>query len=143
MKKNGKKDVPSGSRPEFEHFSKILMEKMDSTVKTVTEQYGGLVKKIDKIGDDVNELKNDMAIVKPAVEAHSRDIQELKTDMSGLKTDLGGLKKDMSEVKSELHSVNMAVMDNSHRIDGIDKKLDENLENHGKRIKKVEEKVFV
>lgn len=110
MKKNGK-NIPAGSKEEFEHFAKILMEKMDSTVKTVTEQYGSIVKKIDNVASDVNDLKDDMAIVKPAVEA---------------------LSKDMKEVKSELHSVKMAVMTVSHEVG-----------NHEKRIKKVEEKVFV
>jgi len=111
MKKNGKKNIPAGNKDEFERFTKILLEKMDSTVKTVTEQYGGIVKKIDNVANDVNDLKDDMAIVKPAVEMLGRDIKE---------------------IKSELHSVKMAVMTVSHEIGG-----------HEKRIKKVEEKVFV
>jgi len=111
MKKNGKKSIPAGNNEEFEHFTRILMEKMDSTVKTVTEQYGGIIKKIDNVANDVNDLKEDMAIVKPAVEI---------------------LSKDMKEVKLELHSVKMAVMNVSHEVG-----------DHEKRIKKVEEKVFV
>ena len=111
MKKNDKKSMPAGSKEEFEHFTKILMEKMDSTVKIVTEQYGGISKKIDNVASDVSDLKEDMAIVKPAVET---------------------LIRDMKEVKSELHSVKMAVMGVSHEVD-----------DHEKRIKKVEEKVFV
>ena len=118
MAKNGKKNIPAGSKEEFEHFTKILMEKMDSTVKTVTEQYGSIIKKIDNVASDVSDLKEDMAIVKPVVEQNSKDIQELK--------------RDMKEVKSELHSVKMAVMTVSHEVG-----------NHEKRIKKVEEKVFV
>ena len=111
MKKNEKKIISAGSKEELEHFTKILMEKMDSTVKTVTEQYGSTSKKIDNVANDVSDLKEDMAIVKPAVET---------------------LIKDMKEVKSELHSVKMAVMAVSHEVG-----------DHEKRIKKVEEKVFV
>ncbi len=102
MTKNTKKDIISGSKTEFEHFTKILMEKMDSTVKTVTEQYSSLTKKIDNISDDVSELKNDMAIVKPAVVANS---------------------KDLKEIKSELHSVKMAVMETSHDTEDLKKRV--------------------
>ena len=117
MKKNGKKDMLPGSKEESEHFAKILMEKMDSTVKTVTEQYGGLVKKIDSIGRDVSDLKEDMAIVKPALERNCKDMVEVKNDLQ--------------EVKSELNSVKMIVVNISHEIKDYDR-----------RIKKVEEKVL-
>ena len=76
MKKNDKKNAPSESKEEFERFANILMEKMDSTVKTVTEQYGSLIKKIDNIGSDVVDLKEDMVIVKSAFEMHSKDLKE-------------------------------------------------------------------
>ncbi len=102
MKKNGKKNVPAGSKEEFEHFTKILMEKMDSTVKTVTEQYGSIIKKIDNVASDVDDLKGDMAIVKPAVEM---------------------LGKDVKEIKSELHSVKMAVMTVSHEVGDHEKRI--------------------
>lgn len=102
MAKNGKKSIPTGSKGEFEHFTKILMEKMDFTVKTVTEQYGSIVKKIDGVASDVNGLKEDMAIVKPAVEV---------------------LGKDMKEVKSELHSAKMAVMTVSHESGDHEKRI--------------------
>jgi len=139
MKKNGKKDMLSGSKEESEHFAKILMEKMDSTVKTVTEQYGGLVKKIDSISSDVSDLKEDMAIMKPALERNCKDMlevksdmQEVKKDMREVKNDMREVKKDMREVKSEVHSVKMVVTAISRETN-----------DHEKRIKRVEEKVFV
>ncbi|MDP2929796.1 MAG: hypothetical protein Q8O01_07045 [Candidatus Omnitrophota bacterium] len=118
MKKNDRKSIVSGSKEEVEHFAKILMEKMDSTVKTVTEQYGGIIKKIDSMSSDVSDLKEDIAIMKPALERNCKDVQELK--------------QDMREVKSELKSVKMIVVNISHETN-----------DHEKRIKKVEEKVFV
>jgi len=132
MKKNGKKEIPSGSKGEFEHFSRILMEKMDSTVKTVTEQYGGLITKIDSVSSDVSDIKEDIAIMKPALERNCKDIMELKKDMQEVKKDTLELKKDMREVRSDLHSVKTIVTAISHEANG-----------HEKRIKRVEEKVLV
>ena len=102
MKKNSKKDMPSGSKDELDRFTKILMEKTDSTVKTVTEQYGSLIKKIDDVSSDVTDLKEDMAIVKPAVEMQS---------------------KDLKEIKSEFHFVKMAVMNVGHEIKDHEKRI--------------------
>ena len=131
MKKIAKKNETSNNDiiaeidKRFERHTNVLMEQMKHEVKTVAEGHSILVKKLDKveseIGEikkDVHELKNDMAIVKPALERNCKDVQ--------------GLKQDMREVKSELGSVKMIVMNISHEIN-----------DHEKRIKKVEEKVFV
>ena len=124
MKKNseknrvGNKDIVAEIKEEFKRHTNILLEKMDTTVKTVTEQYGNLTKQVSGVKNDVEELKNDMAIIKPAVEANSKDIQELK--------------KDVKEIKSELHSMNMALMETGHET-----------KDHEKRIKKLEEKVLI
>lgn len=120
-KTNSKKDIVVELKGEFKSHTTALMEHMTKEVKTVAEQYGGIAKTLDEIKNDVNDLKNDMAIVKPVVERNSKDIKEMK---------------------SGLHSVSMAVMDTGRIVDKIDKKLAENLENHEKRITKLEEKVL-
>ncbi|MFH1996662.1 MAG: hypothetical protein ABIJ27_06655 [Candidatus Omnitrophota bacterium] len=110
MKKKAKKNTSNTpANDEFARHTNILLEKMDATVETVTEQYSGVIKKIDSIASDVSELKSDMSIVKPAVEQ---------------------LGKDMKEVKSELSSVKFAVMDMSKttkdhgkRIEKIEEKI--------------------
>jgi uncharacterized protein YoxC len=89
-KRTGRNTGNAPANDEFARHTNILLEKMDATVKTVTEQYGGIIKRVDSMADDVNELKSDMSVVKPAVEQ---------------------LVKDMKEVKSELSSVKFAVMD--------------------------------
>lgn len=153
MKNKIKNGVVSASKSEFEHFTGILMEKMDSSVKTVAEQYGSLAERIDDMAGDVRKLKEDMSIVRPAVESNSADIcglkadvgdlkidvKDLKTDMAMLKNDMAIVRpvteansKDLKEIKSELHYVKMAVMETSHDSDDLKK-----------RVKRVEEKVII
>ncbi len=77
--------------------------------------------------------------VKTVAEGHSIVIKKLEDhDKKFVELD-----KKIGKVESELHSVKMAVMDTGHRVDRIEKKLDESLGNHEKRITKLEEKVFV
>lgn len=109
MKKSGSKknEINRGGliaeiEKRFERHTNILIEKMDSNVGTVTEQYSGLAKQISEVKSDVKELKDNVAIIKPAVEAHS---------------------KDLKEIKSELHSVKMAVMNVSREINYHEKRI--------------------
>ncbi len=131
MKKNVKdsdmnnNDMFSKMKEEFKRHTTALMEHMTKEVKGVAEGHGILAKKIDRVEAGLEELREDMAIIKPAVEQNCKDIREIKTD-------IGEIKKDMKEVKSELHSVKMAVMTVNHEVG-----------DHEKRIKKIEEKVFV
>ena len=73
--------------------------------------------------------------VKTVAEGHSilvKKLDKVESEIGEIKNDVQGLKQDMREVKSELGSVKMIVMNISHEIN-----------DHEKRIKKVEEKVFV
>ena len=104
MKKKAKKNTGNApANDEFARHTNILLEKMDAAAKTVTEQYSGIVKKMDSMAIDISDLKTDMSIVKPAVEQ---------------------LSKDMKEVKSELSSVKFAVMDVSKTTKDHDKRIE-------------------
>ena len=124
MKKNAKKNETSNNdliveiEKKFERHTNILMEQMKHDVKTVAEGHSILVKKLDKVESEIGEVK--------------KDVRELKKDMVEVKNDVHELKQDMREVKTELGSVKMIVVNVSHEMN-----------DHEKRIKKVEEKVFV
>jgi len=123
MKKNGKKtesknDVITEMKEGFKRHTTALMEHMTKEFKTVAEGHSILVKKLDKVESEIGEVK--------------KDVQELKQDMVEVKNDVHELKQDMREVKTELGSVKMIVVNVSHEMN-----------DHEKRIKKVEEKVFV
>ena len=73
--------------------------------------------------------------VKTVAEGHSilvKKLDKVESEISEIKKDVQELKQDMREVKTELGSVKMIVVNTSHEIN-----------DHEKRIKKVEEKVFV
>ena len=106
---NKQNNIIPQMKEEFKRHTNVLMEEMKSTVKTVTEQHSQVIGKIDGLRGDVDELKSDMAIVKPAVEKLARDQKEMQSDIKGIKSELG-------EVKSELHSVEAVVTENSRDI---------------------------
>jgi len=70
-------------------------------------------------------------------------VQTVAEGRGGIVKRLDKIESELSSVKSELHTVKLAVMDTNHCTDRIEKKVDEALENHEKRIAKLEEKVLV
>ena len=124
MKKNAKKNETSNNDliveidKRFERHTNVLMEQMKHEVKTVAEGHSILIKKLDKVESELGEVK--------------KDIHELKNDMAIVKPVLEMHTTDLREIKSELKSVKMVVVNISHEMN-----------DHEKRIKKVEEKVFV
>jgi len=73
--------------------------------------------------------------VKTVAEGHSilvKKLDKVESEIGEIKNDEQELKKDMREVKSEIGSVKMIAVNISHEMN-----------DHEKRIKKVEEKVFV
>ncbi len=122
MKKNmNNKDIIAEIEKRFGRHTNILMEQMRHEVKTVAEGHSILAKKLDKVGSEIGDVK---------------------MELQAVKADVHTAKSDVHAMKSELHSVNMAVMDTAKQADKIEKKLDENLEIHEKRISKLEEKVL-
>lgn len=75
-------------------------------------------------------------------------LEEIRDEVKIVAEQHGTIKEDLSEVKAELKTAKMALMDNSMQIkslksgqERIEKKLDNALDNHGKRIKNLEAKV--
>lgn len=107
--KKGKKLLDE-IKDEFKRHTNVLIEEMRSTVKTVTEQHSDLVKKLDKMGRDIDDLKSDMAIVRPAIKAHTDQLRE---------------------IRSELETVKIAIKD-------VDARLVSTLADYEKRLRKLE-----
>lgn len=94
----------------FKRHTNVLMEEMRSTVKTVAEQYSDLIKKLEKIGGDLDILKSEMQILSPAVRTHASQLKE---------------------IRSEWETVKLAIKD-------VDQRLAPVLADHEKRLKELE-----
>jgi len=119
---DSKIDIVAELKDEFKRHATALMEHMTKEVRTVAEGHDILARKLDKVESDIGSIK---------------------TDLRTVKLDVGALRLEMKVVKSEVHSISMAIIDTSHTVDRLEKKVDGALENHDKRITKLEEKVLV
>jgi len=73
--------------------------------------------------------------VKTVAEGHGILVKRLDR----VESKVDKIESDLSGVKSELNTISMAVMDTNQRVKSIENKID----NHETRIKKIEEKIFV
>ena len=72
--------------------------------------------------------KSELETVAMAVMSLSGDVKTLKTDVNTLKTDVSALKTDVKNIDT--------------RLKVVEEKIDNNLDNHDKRITRLEEKVL-
>ena len=64
----------------------------------LTNEFLGMPARLDRIEQDIAELKADVSQLKV-------DVSELKTDVAGLKTDVAELKTDVAELKTDMVEV--------------------------------------
>ncbi|MBU1088159.1 MAG: hypothetical protein KKD05_11675 [Candidatus Omnitrophica bacterium] len=77
------------------------------------------------------------------LEQVNKSISLIAEQHGEMNKNIGEIKTRLGNVESELGTVKMAVMENSRKIDRVEKKLDTNIDNHEKRITKVEEKIGI
>ena len=65
----------------------------------LTNEFLGMPARLDRIEQDIAELKVDVAELKVDVAELKVDVAELKVDVAGLKGDVAGLKGDVAEIK--------------------------------------------
>ena len=75
----------------------------------LTEEFLLLPDKVEKLQENVSELKQDMTEVKQDVSELKRDMIEVKQDVSELKRDMIEVKQDVSELKRDMIEVKQDV----------------------------------
>jgi peptidoglycan hydrolase CwlO-like protein len=78
MKRDNKK-IKSTPEYDSQRETRVLLEDIHSEVKTVVEQHGSIVKKLDEHDKRFDRMESELTTVKMAVMDNSRDIKELKT----------------------------------------------------------------
>ncbi|MFH1777029.1 MAG: hypothetical protein ABH952_05665 [Candidatus Omnitrophota bacterium] len=117
-----KKEKEDKVLDEIKRHNKVLMEHMEKQVKTVAEQYGSIMNKLEDHDEKFERMGSELETVKMAVIENSANIKVLKMDTAKLKAGQETIKA---------------------RQERMEQKLDNNLANHEKRITKIEEKVGV
>lgn len=87
---------------EMKNHIEALSENFQHGLSAVAEQYSGLNKKIDVLGDEMKEVKAKLDMHTEMIGVIMEDVTVLKDDVAVLKDDVAILKTDVSEIKDEL-----------------------------------------
>ena len=114
MKKQGKSKSTKQAKltPEYDsqRETRVLLEEMNQGIKTIGEQHGSIVKRLDNIESKFSQHDQESQIIKSVVQTNS----------------------------SELKSVKLAIKDIDDRTQRIEKKLDVVTTDHEQRLQKLE-----
>ena len=109
-KKKDTKPAKSSSEYDSQRETRVLLEEMNQGIKTVGEQHGGIVKRLDNIESKLGQHDQELQIIKSVVQSNN----------------------------SELKSVKLAVKDADDRTQRIEKKLDTVTTDYEHRLQKLE-----
>lgn len=115
MAKNDK--TPKSKSTDSERETRVLLENMNRNITRIAEAQSSTNEQITEIKSSIAGLatKSELETVSMAVMSLSGDVKTLKNDVKNIDT----------------------------RLKTVEEKLDKNLNNHEKRITKLEEKVLV
>ena len=107
-------------------------QKVNSEISELKSDVNGLKSDVNGLKSDVNELKLDVNGLKSDVNELKSDVNGLKLDVNELKSDVNGLKQEANktntiienEIKPKIEALFDGYMQNSEKIDTIDRKID-------------------
>lgn len=96
-----------------ENFEKIMLQEF----KKVNDKLDNIEQDVTILKEDVSELKQEVAELKEDVSGLKQDVAILKEDVSGLKQDVTVLKQDVSGLKQDVSEL-------KDRMDRLEYKMD-------------------
>ncbi len=96
-----------------ENFEKIMLQEF----KKVNDKLDNIEQDVTILKEDVSELKQEVAELKEDVSGLKQDVAVLKEDVSGLKQDVAVLKQDVSGLKQDVSEL-------KDRMDRLEYKMD-------------------
>jgi len=119
--------------PEYDsrRETRVLLEEMNKGIKTIAEQHGGVVKRLDKM--DENIRKNDSVRFKL-----EWGIESLHSRVGTLDTKSDRIENELKAIKTAVMEVNKDVKKNANASEEMKEKLDTVIADHENRLKKLE-----
>ncbi|MBU1122355.1 MAG: hypothetical protein KKF54_06655 [Candidatus Omnitrophica bacterium] len=127
--------------------TRVLLEQIRNDVKVVAQQHGSIKEDIKEFKNSVNHRfdRVEVALMENSrdIKANSRDIRAnniaIKANSRDIKANSVGIKANSRDIKAS----SIGIKANSYNLKKIEHKLDQSLDNHEKRIQKVEERVGI
>ncbi|MEK7498875.1 MAG: hypothetical protein AAB611_03405 [Patescibacteria group bacterium] len=75
----------------------VFMEYVDSNVRLIAEQYGGIQNNLSELKTDVSTLKDDVIGIKGILNIHTEMIGDLAVNLEIVKSDVGFMKSSLKK----------------------------------------------
>ena len=111
--------------------TRILLEEMNKGIKTIGEQHGTIIKRLDTIDSKLSQHDEELQIIKAVVHANSSELKSVKTAVMEVDTKVSKLDTHAEKLEGRVGRIEDCVTK-------IDSKLDTVTTNHEQRLQKLE-----
>ncbi len=133
MAKNGK--APKSKSIDSDRETRVLLEDMSRNITRIAEAQSSTKAQIAEIKATM-ATKSELNTVSMAVMQISGDVKTIQGDVKTIQGDVKTLHGDVKTLQSDVKNIDK-------RLKTVEEKIDKNLDNHEKRITKLEQKVLV
>lgn len=131
MKKQAKTKLTATPPDDAQLQTNVLLEEMNQGIKTIGEQHGTIIRRLDGIDAKLSQHDEELQIIKATVRASSSELKSVKIAVN--------------ELDTKVEKLEAKVTDNSGQIKGlqagqqeINRKLDTVIADHEQRLQKFE-----
>ena len=110
-----------------ENFEKIMLQefkKVNDKLDNIEQDVTLLKEDVSELKQEVTELKEDVSVLKQDVAILKEDVSGLKQDVAVLKQDVSGLKQDVAVLKQDVSGLKQDVSELKDRMDRLEYKMD-------------------
>ena len=96
-------------KEDFISISQLLDVKMDSALRPIKEEIGGIRKELGEVKEEFGEVKEEVEGMKGELGGVKDELGEVKEEVEGMKGELGGVKDELGAVKDRLQRVELHI----------------------------------
>ncbi len=96
-----KKPAKSTPSTDSERETRVLLEQVNHNVKTIAEQHGSILKKLEEHDKQFSKIGSELNFVKVAVIENNKEIKGLRTEIEKVKTGQEVIEQKIDTVTSD------------------------------------------
>jgi len=141
MKKKLTKQTSPTSEYDSQRETRVLLEEMNKGIKTIGEQHGTIVKRLDNIEPNLGQRDQELQIIKTTAHTIKATVHANASELNSVKMAVMEVDVKVNKLDTRLTSVEISVGGLEKCTERIEQKLDTTISQNEEKFKLIETKL--